>query len=106
MAVLTGRRPGLWPSCRSREAVRPALGSAALLSPIFGRVGSLCCHGDLESQWDGTPHGAGSGMAAAAHSVKMPKQNVEDLGRVGSQPNPAHGGFRLRCPESRNEIRC
>lgn len=84
---------------------RPAQVSA-LLSPIFGRVGSLCCHGDVEELMGWNSLQGGGGMAAAAAASGYPKQKGEHLGRTGSQPNPAQRDFRLRCPENRKESCC
>lgn len=61
---------------------RPARVSA-LLSPIFGRVGSLCCHGDVEELMGWNSSQGGCGMAAAAAASGCPKQKGDHLGCTG-----------------------
>lgn len=65
---------------------------AALLSRIFGRVGSLCCHGDVEELmgWNSSQGWRWNGSSGCT-VLRCPEQKGEHLGCPGSWPNQLVG---------------
>lgn len=65
---------GLWLAGVSGEGVQVCPGVGTPLSPIFGSVGSLCCHGDSGgvNGMELLP-GLAVGWQQQLHGVKMPR---------------------------------